>query len=271
MPLSIESMSFEYISAPNQRCKRFGHRYETNSYSQRGKEPDKKRRKVLGLGDSVINGGVLVDQKDVATSIISDETDVQMLNISAGSWGPDNCAAYLKEYGLFDAEAIWLLVSSHDAFDVMDFQPVVGQSVSYPDKQYWCAWAELIDRYVWPRVEKRLGLGKQSVDPDQKVLNGIGIKKNGKEFNPGFDQIYEIAQNAGIPLYVCLHADKEELQDGQYNEQGELIIEWAKDKDLVFVKELEEGAEDSMYFDGIHFNAEGQRFEADLIKKYINL
>lgn len=59
-----------------------------------------------------------------------------MLNISAGSWGPDNCAAYLKEKGTFGAEGIILVVSSHDAHDNMNWQTVVGQSVAFPDKQY---------------------------------------------------------------------------------------------------------------------------------------
>lgn len=44
-----------------------------------------------------------------------------MLNISAGSWGPDNCAAYLKHYGLFGAKAMSLLVSSHDAMILWTF------------------------------------------------------------------------------------------------------------------------------------------------------
>ena len=66
-----------------------------------------------------------------------------MLNILAGSWGPDNLAAYLDENGFSDAEAMVVVLSSHDAHDVMDFEPVVDENSSYPSQQYKFAWGEL--------------------------------------------------------------------------------------------------------------------------------
>lgn len=150
-PLYRVSEQYEYINLPNQDGTRFGQHYHYNSYSQRSEEPDTTRRKVLGLGDSVLNGGVISDQDSIATSIFSKKTGIQMLNISAGSWGPDNCAAYLEENGLFDASLIYLLVSSHDAHDVMTHEPIVGVHKSYPDKQYPLAIAELVDRYLIPK------------------------------------------------------------------------------------------------------------------------
>lgn len=63
------------------------------------------------------------DQDSLATSLFSAETGTQMLNMSAGSWGPDNWAAYLRHYGLFDAKGFFLVVGSHDAHDNMDFTP----------------------------------------------------------------------------------------------------------------------------------------------------
>lgn len=155
-PLYNESQSYEYMARPNQDGYRFGNHYHYNAYSQRSEEPDSTKVIVLGLGDSVLFGGVLTDQDSIATSLFSAETGVQMLNISAGSWGPDNCAAYLKEKGLFGARAMFLLVSSHDAHDNMDFKEVVGKHASYPDKQYLLAWGELIGRYVYPRTLGRL-------------------------------------------------------------------------------------------------------------------
>lgn len=270
-PLYQKSNNYEYIAAPNQSGKRFGNRYLYNSYSQRSEEPDSTKTIVLGLGDSVLFGGVMVDQDSIATSIFSRETGVQMLNISAGSWGPDNCAAYLKEKGLFEAKAMWLLVSSHDAFDNMDFQPVVGASHSYPDKQYISAWAELISRYIWPRTIGKIFAHKNENNPDKKVLDGIGIHKDGRGFNPGFNQLKAIADSAAIPLYVCLHADIKEMEEGQYNEQGHKIINWCKNNDVPCILEIKEGLEKDMFRDGIHTNEKGQRFEAELMKRYIKI
>lgn len=100
---------------------------------------DSTKTIVLGLGDSVLYGGVQTDQDSLAISIFSSLTGYQMLNISAGSWEPDNCAAYLKHFGTFNAKAIFLVVSSHDAHDNITHQPVVGIHPSYPNKQYTCA------------------------------------------------------------------------------------------------------------------------------------
>ena len=102
MPLYYASNKYEYMPCPNQSGIRFGNHYRYNSYSQRSDEPDSTKLHVLGLGDSVLYGGTQTDQDSLATSLFTKDTGIQMLNISAGSWGPDNCAAYLKEYGLFN-------------------------------------------------------------------------------------------------------------------------------------------------------------------------
>lgn len=271
-PLYYESNEYEYMACPNQDGYRFGNHYHYNSYSQRSEEPDSTKTIVLGLGDSVIFGGVMTDQDSLATSLFSAETGMQMLNISAGSWGPDNCAAYLKEKGLFGAKAMLLLVSSHDAYDNMDFQKIVGVHASYPNRNYLTAWGELICRYLYPRtIGKLTGWEGQNVDPDQQVLNGIGIHKSGKVFNPGFDQLKEMADSAGIPLIVCLHPDQQELQKKEYNLQGKEIINWCRKNGITPILELNEGISTEMYRDGIHTNEKGQRFEADLMKKYISI
>lgn len=260
-PLYTASDEYEYIAIPNQNGKRFGNRYSYNSYSQRSEEPDTTKTIILGLGDSVIFGGTQSDQDSIATSIFSNETDMQMLNISAGSWGPDNCAAYLKKYGLFDAKAMFLLVSSHDAYDNMNFQPVVGKHVSYPDKQYPLAWIELFDRYIVPRLFKK---NKKEADPDQKVLDGI--RKDGRIFNPGFNQLKTIADSANIPMFVYLHAERSETNVGKYNEQGQEIITWANDNGVKLIKELDNPLPMDGYRDNIHVNDKGQRKIAETIK-----
>lgn len=263
-PLYRISDKYEYMAVPNQEGVRFFNHYKYNSYSQRSDEPDSTKIIILGLGDSVIFGGVQTDQKDLATSIFTAETGMQMLNISAGSWGPDNCAAYLKEKGLFGARAMFLLVSSHDAHDNMNFQPVVGVHPSYPERQYKLAIVELMDRYVLPRVFKKKNAG---LDPDQKVAQGVGIKKGGLEFNPGFDELKTMADNADIPLVVYLHADVEELRNGSYNEQGIEIVDWAKKNNVTLIKELDYNFTEEDYRDGIHINDKGQRKLANIMEK----
>ena len=272
-PLYEASKKWVYMACPNQDGYRFGNHYHYNSYRQRSEEPDSTKKIVLGLGDSVLFGGVMTDQDSTSSYVFNSLCpEWQMLNISAGSWGPDNCAVYLKHYGLFGAKAMFLLVSSHDAYDNMDFKPVVGVHPSYPDKQYWCAWAEFIDRYVWPKTIGKLFASKNADDPDAAVLksiDGTDIKKGGSIFNPGFDQLKRMADEANIPLYICIHPDKNEVAAGKYNEQGEEIIKWCQENGITPILELKEGIKLDMFRDGIHTNEKGQRFEAELMKRYI--
>ena len=276
-PLFQSDNHFEYIAQPNQDRYRFLCHYKTNSYSQRSEEPDSIRKRVLGLGDSVLYGGTWMDQDSLATTLFTNETGVQMLNISCGSWGPDNCAAYLRRYGTFGASAMFLVCSSHDAYDVMTFQPVVGFYKQYPDKQYISALWEMIDRYLYPMAYLSIYRWfyhktpvPQYVDPDaqvaQKAANRQVIQK-GYLFNPGFDQLKHIADSCQIPLVVYLHAEQGELERGEYNNMGQAIINWCDSAGVTLVKGIETEKPD-MYRDPIHFNEKGQRHLANVLKQY---
>ncbi|MDR0940080.1 MAG: hypothetical protein LBN29_12180 [Mediterranea sp.] len=247
---------YEYIAQPNQSHHRFGCNILYNSYSQRNDEPDSTRIHILGLGDSVLFGGQWIDQDSLATSIFTRETGMQMLNISAGSWGPDNCAAYLKENGTFGAKAMILVCSSHDAYDVMDFKPVVGVHSSYPSSQYKLAIVEVLDRYLLPRLKGMFR--KKQLDPDEQVLHSAIVKK-GKNFNPGFFKLKEIAANAHIPFLIYLHPDAEEQKINSFNEMGQLIIKWANENHVPLYNGFEGREDISMYHDGIHLNVKGQK------------
>lgn len=265
------SPAYEYIAQPNQHRYRFFSHIDYNSYSQRSEEPDSTKTIVLGLGDSVIFGGTMLDQEDIATTLFSKETGMQMLNISSGSWGPDNCAAYLKEKGTFGAKAMVLVCSSHDAFDVMSHVPVVGIYPEYPDKQYKLAMWEVIDRYLVPRIRGWLGLS-QLVDPDAQVVKNVkdqdtnssdvskkeGVAQKSFCFDPGFDQLLQISKEKNIPFFIYLHPEMDEVVSKEYKEGGKLIIEWAKANDVKLVNGLDEGITTGMFRDVIHLNEKGQ-------------
>lgn len=257
MPLYYADSHFEYAPCPNQTMKRLGNKIHYNRYSQRSDEPDSNKIIILGLGDSVLFGGVQTDQDSLATTMFSKIKGFQMLNIAVGSWGPDNIAAYLRTKGTFGAKAMFVYLSSHDAHDVMDFSPIVGKHQSYPDKQYPCAIAEVVCRYAWPRLMSRFK--KELPDPDKQVLNQIdGIRKGRGVLNPGFNQLKQIADSVKIPLVFCLHAEQKENKIGNYNDQGLEIINWAKKNNVHLVEDIHV-MDSSCYRDGIHINAEGQR------------
>lgn len=266
------SPAYEYIAQPNQHRYRFFSHIDYNSYSQRSEEPDSTKTIVLGLGDSVIFGGTMLDQDSVATTLFSKETGMQMLNISSGSWGPDNCAAYLKEKGTFGAKAMVLVCSSHDAFDVMSHIPVVGIYPNYPDKQYKLAIWEVIDRYLMPRI-KVYFRGKQLLDPDAQVVEKVksdeGVANKALNFDPGFDQLLQISDEKHISFFIYLHPEVGEVMSRKYKEGGLMIMEWAKTHHIKLIDGLNEGVTVDMYRDVIHLNEKGQRNLANSLKKMI--
>ncbi len=267
--LMKEDPKFEYIAQPNQQRFRFRNHVIYNSLSMRSEEVDTSSIRILGFGDSVINGGVQTDQDSLATTILSDtlskihNTKIQFLNISAGSWGPDNCYAYIKKHGDFGAKSIFLFVSSHDAYDNMNFEKIVDKHVSFPSKQYSFALYELLDRYLLPMIKSKL---KKTI-PETNDL-GINKKKDNNPFNTGFASFLAYSKNKNIPMIIYLHADQTEVKLGAYNEQGQEIIKFANENNVPIILDLNNGLELSDFRDGIHINSKGQRKLANTITKY---
>lgn len=251
---------FEYIAQPNQKRYRFKKHVLYNEYSQRSEPVDSSAFIILGLGDSVINGGVLTDQDSLATTRLSESLSklmgrkVQVLNISAGSWGPDNCEAYLKRYGTFDAKIAFLLCSSHDAHDNINHQSVVDVNPSFPSSQYHVAYWELLHRYLLPRLLK------------QKTPSEIS--KDGKFFNLGFQQLINRFKVANIPFFIWLHPDRTELVNKNYNEEGALIIDFCKNNSIHCIKGLDY-MDIQDYRDEIHVNEKGQKEITSILLNYL--
>lgn len=244
---------FEYIAKENQERFQFGNNIIYNEFSMRSDNLDTSAIKILGVGDSVINGGVVIDQDDLVTSLLSNELSnrkgkkVQVLNISYKSWGPDNIYAYLNKYGDFNASAIFLVVSSHDAIDIMDFKTEVGKNINYPSSQYSLAYEEIILRHLQPRVKSLL---------KPKPIVAENYTKT--EFNPGFQQLVNFCKEKSIPFLMYLHPELSELIAKKYNSHGQEIIAFSKMNNIKLVQGIR-GADPTFYRDNIHLNEKGHQ------------
>lgn len=278
-PLYVSDPDYEYIYAPNQDVRRFGNRIRTNEFSLRN-EPilPTDTTVILLTGDSVVLGGSLTDNDSLASTLLEKRLSntlgrrVRVLNVAAGSWGPDNVAAYLKKHGLFHANLLCLVASSHDYHDHMDFQDVVGNDINYPKKQYDFALEELWDRYLYPRYVKDIIHGKPDQIPanipSAPVVAGPStIQKSGVDLNPGFAQLKRLAKSAEIPFFILLHPEISEVEYGHYDDEGEAILQYAQSDSVRLVRELDKGISLKYYRDNdvVHYTAEGQRFLADLL------
>ncbi|GAB2773547.1 hypothetical protein GCM10027275_15670 [Rhabdobacter roseus] len=271
-PLYIADPDYEYIYAPNQEVVRFGNTIRTNELSMRS-EPvlPTDTTVILLTGDSVVLGGSLTDQDSLASTMLEKRLTrtlrrrVRVLNIAAGSWGPDNVAAYLKKHGLFNADLICLVASSHDAHDNMTHENMVGVDTNLPDKQYTLAWEELWKRYLFPRYVQEHVVGTNYFAPRVDTTLLSGIRKEGDGFNPGFAQLAAMARQQGIPFFIYLHPEISEIEFGNYNGQGREIIRYAEQDSVRLIKELDLGITVN-YFrknDVVHYNSGGQIFMAN--------
>lgn len=248
----MASDKYEYIEQPNQKRFRFRNHIYYNLFSMRSPEVDTGAYIILGFGDSIVNGGVMVDQDSLATTLLSEELTrdfnkkTQVLNIGAGSWGPDNGFAYLQEEGNFNAKVIFLMVSSHDAYDNMDFLPVIDKVNRYESKQYQSAIIELIYKYIIPRYF------------DGRGTDEVPIINKANSFNTGFINFYNYCKENNIPFFIYLHPDKNELAAQKYNEQGQEIIAFCAKYDIPCIQSLQ-SIKPEDYRGIIHMNSSGQR------------
>ena len=259
---------YEYIAKPNQDRKRLGNQIKYNRFSMRSEELRDGSLRILCIGDSILNGGTLTDHEYLATSLLSrklSETlqkDVQVLNVSAGSWGPDNCAAYLKKHGHFGASAIFLITSSHDARDTMTFVPVVGKLKYFPVKQYPLAVIELLDRYLNVNMSF-FHKTKDEVDSDFRKQHNI--EQASDKFNPGYAALLKYAKENKIPLYLYLHANQDELKGKKLEPLGDEIISFAKENKILLYNDLTSGLDVSWFRDPIHYGVKGQKKMAEIL------
>ena len=158
-PLSDADADMDYIFRPNQRCRRFGNAVNYNNLSMRMDEDvdlSDARERVFVVGDSVVNGGSLTDQADLATTLLQKAMPGRLVcNVSAGSWGPGNYAAYFRRHpGLVrSGDVLVVEASTHDLWedDPREGAGSIVGTLSFPSKRPWCALWEGYERYFRPR------------------------------------------------------------------------------------------------------------------------
>jgi lysophospholipase L1-like esterase len=191
-----------YMIAPNQQVRRLGNLIAINSYSMRSpamaKSPPEGTWRILLLGDSVANGAWWTDQGETISAHMSNQlqatlsssvsagsmgstqrtganlknTQVEVLNASANSWGPRNELAFLRRMGSFGAQVVVLLINTDDLFAAAPSSLPVGRDRNYPDKKPALAWFELFTRYILP-APKVPTAPKEPGDPVDRNLEAI--------------------------------------------------------------------------------------------------
>jgi len=273
-PLSIADPDIEYLFAPSQDVRRLGNRIHYNAYSMRSDDfprhrSDPRELRVLAIGDSVINGGAQVDQANLATSILQRELSARLGrpvifgNVSASSWGPMNELAYVKKYGLFDADLLLILVSSHDYADVPTPEPEVGVQLGLPDHKPLLALQEVVVRYLWPRIT---GMTADATVPDTRPPEQKDIDASLKALR----ELIEIGRSNGARVIVAQHWDLDEQSGKPLLPGHEMIRKLATETGATVVQlgpafQKDRAAGREPMRDVIHPNTDGQRVIAEAL------
>jgi len=257
-PVYEADTRYEYRLKPSQLSRNGKARISTNAYGMRSAPVGaKKGKRVLFIGDSVISGMEWVDNDSLATTLLEAllserlGVPVQVLNASTPSWGPDNAAAYLEAYGLFDADLIVGVWNSDDFSDRMGFEAVVGKNPYFRERQRLLAWGHAWDEFL---IRK----GRAGHFPEGPP-----------GFNTGWYGLRSLAANAGIPFTVVMHPRLSERFTGTWNAQGaalqDSLAAWA-----VPNADTWNALEDLHYADDIHLTVTGQRALAELLVQHVH-
>jgi len=284
-PLYQADAVMEYLLQPSRTYYRFHNRFSVNRYSMRADDfpPQKSSSnelRVMVIGDSVVYGGVRVDQDDVDTELLKRNLRRQLGhpvvvgNASAKSWGPPNELAYLQRYGTLDADVVILELSSHDYADAPTFVPVVGISADYPDKKPWLALADLFHTYILPRY---FHSGVTPAGIDRTMINTAQSERDIAECRIAERDLFRLARAHHAKVALVQHLSLPELT-GVYQAGYAANQQVAKEENVRYVddadelrSELKSGHSPFYSGDPLHPNRLGQEVLSHALQRAVNL
>jgi lysophospholipase L1-like esterase len=271
-PLWMADPEIEYLPQPSRSYVRFGHRIHFNAYAMRSRDfPQRKSDptevRVLVVGDSVVHGGPRADQEELATTILERQLaealgrPVVVGNISADSWGPPNFHAYLRRFGLFEADVVVVVVNSSDYADAPTFAPLGAER---PRRKPLLAIQELYVRYVLRYIRER-----REPPEDHQEASAEDVKACLNALR----EIVRLVRAGGASLVLAQHLKKSELEDQPevgYHEIARVADEMGIEPVQLGPRFAESFNEDlDPYLDGNHPSKQGHRIIAGALFEVI--
>lgn len=264
-PYSIDDPQTEYRFAPSRTYHRAGNTIHINAVSMRSDElppakTDPAEKRILFIGDSILYGGGQIDQHDLATERIAARlretlrVPVAVGNASAGSWGPENELAYVKKFGLFDADVIVILVSSHDATDKMpSLEKITAESAPAGGSRF--AIEELLKKLA-QRLNPPAGAPADPVNDQAACV-------------AAFEELIRLGRAAGKTVIVAQHLEANE-KPGHKLPGHAVLLDAATKLDVPVIQlgpafAAAEAGGVGLYRDSIHPTAAGQQVIADAL------
>ena len=279
-PLYVADPFTEYILKPNQCLRRFGNKIEVNAVSMRSppltatRSPDRLR--VLVFGNSVVWGGAILDQSQIATELLNQAGLLEVGNVAAPGWGPRNWLGYVRRYGFLQATDVVLVVSSHHAFDYhipTTFKGDQNMPLSGPVS----ALAEGIFRYLLPRLGHIVRTAHSpEASPSQRAETISSADHHAKQGLVDLLAFLQLARTSGVRVLAVQFATRQEALSGQFQPGNALIQQFLREQGIPSLQICSIfhlcGPIESLYSDDIHpYTAAGQACLARAIERSLML
>jgi lysophospholipase L1-like esterase len=268
-PVLYETTDYGYRVHPGQDLRRFGNRIHYDSFGLRSDgaaaEPPAGVLRVLCLGDSLTNGGAIMDQADTYPYVLQQrfiisEKKVEVLNASAPGWAIANEAGWLRANGTFGARILLLTIGTSDLFQDEARPDIVDRHPSFPSRSPPLALEEFWLRYVVPRLMR-----ESFADPGAGEIAG-----SPPEPGKAVAQVISIAefarQNGAVPLVLFIERPGGlEPSDAQVQAAKSLLFDALKQHGISHSNTrdlIEQSGSTSLFRDGLHPNAAGNRVVA---------
>lgn len=276
-PLYIADKEIGYLLAPNQKVRRFGNCIEIDRHSMRSESFSEKRSdgtlRVFLLGDSIINGAWWTDQAKTISALVEKQLQIdldrsferiEVLNASANSWGPRNQLAYLKRFGVFEAQILVLVMNTDDLFATAPTSLVVGRDRSYPDRKPRSALFELFN-YFFSRSKPIPGMDGVNTEKGDRV--GINLE--------AVREMKSIATQAKAEFMLAITPLKREIAESSQRDYErkarERLARFTQSEQIPYIDFLPlfraSQQPENLYRDHIHLSPEGDRLVSDTIAK----
>ena len=288
--LYVADPTMGYRVAPNQITRRFGNRIRINEFSMRNDpitpERSPQTLRLLMLGDSLVNGVLWTDQSEILTAHVQRDTvisllprfpemnQIEVLNVSAGSWGPRNQLAYLHQFGCFQSQAVILVLNTDDFFGQLPTPEAVGHDPNYPDRYPPSALVELLQQ-VWRRIPGKAKLGfpppARPTPPPERNIVEINLKT--------IALIAEFSRQEKAQFFLVLSPLKRELtrqggsRDYEQTARNKLQA-WTAEADVPYLDLLPlfnlQSDPMALYDDHIHLSQQGNQIVSKAIVTLLN-
>lgn len=261
-PLVYRTGGDGYELVPNQQVSRMGHISTVNNIGTRGDNvsllPGADTFRVIVLGDSVSNGGTMLDDDQVFSAVASRGLEArgcrnETINVSAGGWSLFDEVSWVQRHGLFGARLVVWTVNYMDLDQPPTGPSVLDSNPSFPSAPPPFATWEITTRYLLPRV----GLSKSAADTGSSGAEAFDVAR-AEQVLAEVRSFKAYLDHEGVQLMVLYHEGREPLAPAR----RAAAERFQQQLSALGVKTLRDGLSlrfgpSSQFIDAIHPNASG--------------